>query len=93
MLCNIYRSDRTDELYLFVPATRGTEDVPDALMQQFQKRQKVMTLNISEQQKLARVDARQVLQALNEQGYFLQMPPQKTSLGTEIDKLNNKLPR
>ena len=75
VLCQIYKSLRNEEMYLYVEKTRGLAEVPDALMARFGEPQEVMSLLLSPQQKLARADATEVLRCLAEQGFYLQMPP------------------
>lgn len=75
VLCQIYKSVRNEEMYLYVEKARGLSEVPDALMARFGEPQEVMSLLLGPQQKLARADAGEVLRCLAEQGFYLQMPP------------------
>ena len=79
-LCQIFRSSRKAEMYLYVDKARGLADVPEPLLQQFGDPQEVMTLLLSAERKLARVDAAEVLRCIGEQGFFLQMPPSAAEL-------------
>ena len=74
-LCQIYRSPRREEMYLYVDKARGLDDVPEALLRQFGEPEPVMTLLISPERRLARADATEVLAQIETQGYYLQMPP------------------
>ena len=76
-LCDIFKSLKHDEMYLYVDHREGVERVPDALLNSFGKRAKVMTLPLSPERKLARADAGVVLASIAEKGYYLQMPPAK----------------
>ena len=71
----IFRSSRKEEMYLYVEKAKGLKDVPDVLMKQFGEPESVMTLMLEPSRKLARVNTADVLQGLEEQGFFLQMPP------------------
>jgi uncharacterized protein YcgL (UPF0745 family) len=74
-LCQIYRSPRREETYLYVDKARGLDDVPEALLRQFGEPEPVMTLLLSPGRKLARADAAEVLAQIEKQGFYLQMPP------------------
>jgi len=78
--CQIYRSSRKPETYLYVEKSRGLEDVPEALMQQFGEPEEVMSLLLDVERRLARADAVEVLQLIAEQGFYLQMPPTAAEL-------------
>ena len=74
-LLQIYRSSRKEEMYLYVDKARDLQDVPEPLLAQFGEPQPVMTLLLDAERKLARVDATEVLASIEQQGFFLQMPP------------------
>ncbi|OHV10256.1 YcgL domain-containing protein [Kushneria phosphatilytica] len=75
LLCDIYRSSRREEMYLYVERARGLEDVPEALLQQFGSPQRAVTLLLSHERPLARADVSRVIESIRSQGYYLQMPP------------------
>ncbi len=75
LLCQIYRSPRKEEMYLYVDKARGLADVPAALLDRFGAPVEVMTLLLSPGRKLARADAGEVLDSIAERGFYLQMPP------------------
>lgn len=74
-LCQIFRSPRREEMYLYVDKARGLDDVPEALLRQFGEPEAVMTLLISPERRLARADSTEVLTQIENQGFYLQMPP------------------
>lgn len=74
-ICQIFRSPRRAEMYLYVDKARGLVDVPEALLQHFGEPQPVMVLTLGSGRRLARVEVDDVLAAITECGYFLQMPP------------------
>jgi len=82
ILCTIYRSPKKEGMYLYVDKKEDLERVPEALLKMFGKPQHAMTLLLKPERKLARVDREEVVMAIAEQGYFLQMPP-------KIDIYNN----
>ncbi|MCG7602143.1 YcgL domain-containing protein [Halomonas sp. McH1-25] len=77
MICEIFKSPLKDEMYLYVDKRRGLEDVPAALLERFGQPVSLMTLLLTEDKALARADAGKVMAAIDEQGFYLQMPPAK----------------
>lgn len=71
----IYKGARKPEAFLYVDKARGLADVPEALLSQFGETEVVMTLLLEPGRKLARASAAEVLARIEEQGFFLQMPP------------------
>lgn len=90
-LCDIYRSPKESDMYLYVRKTDGLSRVPEALLEKFGKPVHAMTLLLRDDRKLARVDVDKVRAALIERGYFLQLPPAKEDYMTDINKHNSKL--
>lgn len=90
-ICTIYRSPKKDGMYLYVDKGEDLKRVPANLLKKFGKPELAMTLVISPDKKLARVEAKTVLAALSELGYFLQIPPQHESAITELNLKNSKI--
>ena len=71
-------------MYLYLARPRYPDDeaqaafdcVPAVLLQAFGRASFVMHLQLDEQRKLAQVSTLSVLEALERQGYFVQMPPE-----------------
>lgn len=80
MLTAIYKSSKKEELYLYLTKKDDFSAVPDALLQHFGEPVFVMVINLAKREKLAREDIQNVRAKLDEQGYFLQMPPMINSL-------------
>ncbi len=80
MLCAIYRSNKRDQTYLYVEKKDDFSRVPEELMQGFGKPQFSMVINLGQREKLATADIEKVKQSLEEQGYYLQVPPPVESL-------------
>ena len=80
LLCEIFRSSRKEEMYLYVERAKGLADVPEALLAQFGEPESVMTLMLSEERKLARADVAEVLEHIRDKGFYLQMPPTMAEL-------------
>ncbi len=80
MLCTIYRSKRNPDTYLYVRQGEDLAQVPEELLARFGHPELAMHLNLDKRDRLARVDIGEVRDALASQGYFLQIPPTRTSL-------------
>ena len=74
-LCEVFRSPRKTEMYLFVDKAQGYKELPEALLNQFGEPESVMTILLTPERKLARADAAEVLSQIESQGFYLQMPP------------------
>lgn len=75
LICSIYRSSKKAEMYLYINKKQGLEAMPEELRSLFGTPIHVVDLLLRPERKLARVDVAKVRQALQEQGWFLQMPP------------------
>ncbi len=85
MHCDIYKSSKKDEMYLYVARpNHPNEDentdplavLSDALRAAFGRATHVMHLELSETRKLARVNVLHVMDSLETKGFFIQMPPE-----------------
>ncbi len=85
MHCQIFRSQKKDETYLFLAADQPFEELPEDLLATFGEPVFVMALKLSSKSKLARVETQSVLASLRERGFFLQLPP-KLPVEEEISK-------
>jgi uncharacterized protein YcgL (UPF0745 family) len=83
--CNIFRSEKKEETYLYLEENLEFSDLPDDFRQTFGEPAFVMRLEFKPELKLARVDTRAVLDGLEENGYFLQLPP-KLPIEEEISR-------
>lgn len=79
MLCFIYKSLKTDYLYLYVDKKDDFSAIPEILLTSFGKLEFVMQLELSAQRKLARENAEKVMASLKDKGFFVQLPPAKES--------------
>jgi uncharacterized protein YcgL (UPF0745 family) len=79
-LVQVYKSPRHAEMYLYLDKGRDVGELPEPLLARFGEPQPLMLLRLSEGRKLARADAAQVLAAINEQGFYLQLPPSAEDL-------------
>ena len=103
IICQIYRSTKKLETYLYTKKEDELAQVPEELLKTFGRAEPAMTLKLTPERKLARADAAQVIQSIEEKGYYLQMPPadfaqmpgqaELEQHMAKIDALNEKLPR
>ncbi|MBO6556347.1 MAG: YcgL domain-containing protein [Pseudomonadales bacterium] len=75
MECDVYKSVKRENYYLYVAAGEGLNRVPEALLKQFGEVEKALTFELTPERRLAREDAEQVISNLESQGYHLQLPP------------------
>jgi uncharacterized protein YcgL (UPF0745 family) len=85
MICNVFRSDKKKETFLYLARGTEFEDLPVELQNLFGLPQPVMVLVLSPGRKLAQVDVNTVIENLRNNGYFLQLPP-KTPTEEEISR-------
>lgn len=83
MLCAVYKSSRKVDTYLFVKKRDCFEDVPVALMDMFGVPQLVMVFPIAKRESLGMADIQKVRATLEENGYYLQIPPPQVNLLAE----------
>lgn len=74
-LVSVYRSPRRDGMYVYVDRKEGLAGLPEALRELFGTPQHAMDLLLTPERRLARGNAAEVLEAIRERGFFLQMPP------------------
>ncbi len=93
LICSVYRSTRHEGMYLYVEKSVGVEKVPDVLIKKFGVAEHAMTLVLSEERKLAQADVSKVISAIQEQGFYLQLPPQPEQDMASVAEKNSKMPR
>jgi len=74
-ICTIYKGSRGDELYLYVAKDSDFSELPKELLSRLGNLKEVMTLALTTDTKLARVQATKVLAEIEKNRYFLQVPP------------------
>lgn len=85
LLCNVYKSLRKEETYLYVSLKDDLTRVPEVLLETFGAPQLVTKLLLTPERKLARMKAGNVMESIEEKGFYLQLPPPKENLGTGLD--------
>ncbi len=74
MLCFIYKSLKKAELYLYLDKKDDFSALPEALLQSVGRLEFVMELDLTPERKLAKEKSEKVLMALQEKGFFVQLP-------------------
>jgi len=75
ILCDIYKGNKKSEMYLYVPSDAGLKEVPEVLLESFGELELVIKLELTATRKLARVDVSTVIEAIQQKGFYLQVPP------------------
>ncbi len=83
--CAVYKSQKKDETYIFIPTKTPLSELPVELLKVLGQAEMVMTLLLTPDKKMARGTAKEIMKAIDEQGFYLQMP-----IKAEIDM--NPLP-
>ena len=83
--CLVYRSEKKQETYLFLAIGTSLEDLPEGLRDTFGEAAPVMKLDVEPTTKLAQADAGAVIEALERDGFYLQLPPT-----TSVEELLNR---
>lgn len=84
LLCEIFKSSRKDEMYLYVDKRQGLAEVPEALLERFGKPVSTMTVILTPEKTLARAKTSDVMAAIRDKGFYLQMPPVKDEYSLDL---------
>lgn len=71
---SVFRSSKKSDTYIYVRRGQNWDDLPEALRSIFGQPVHAMDLLLSPDKKLARTTGKEVLEALAEKDFFLQMP-------------------
>lgn len=85
LLCNVYKSLRKEETYLYVSLKDDLSRVPVTLLDTFGTPKLVTKLLLTPERKLALVTADKVITSIEEKGFYLQLPPPKENMGSGLD--------
>lgn len=75
--CVVYRGAREADTYLYVARPDDLARVPAALLARLGELEAVLELDLHPQRRLARADVHEVLRALRDDGFYLQLPPRE----------------
>lgn len=90
-IIDIYRCKNKDDAYIYVEKGFDLKELPEALLKQTGKLEFSMTFVLTPDRKLAQTTAEKVLEALEKQNFYLQLPPPKEEYMQQIP--NDKLPQ
>ena len=79
----VYASARKSDTYLYMAETSALDELPDALQGLLGALRPVITLELTADKVLARTTGAEVLQKIEDDGYYLQLPPGPTDLSQE----------
>ena len=80
MLCAVYKSRKKPDTYLYIRRRDDFTEVPEQLLSLFGQPEFVMLLPLAKRPQLARLSTAQLQQALDTDGYYLQLPPPTENL-------------
>ena len=80
MKCVIYKGSRKPDAYLYIQREGDFSQVPESLLDLMGSLQLVISLDVTADSTLAQARAKEVLQQLRDQGFYLQLPPSNTKL-------------
>ncbi len=76
-MVSIFKSPKIDEMYVYVLRQDGLKKVPEVLLEKFGTPIHVSDMILTPERKLARAEAPRVLAQIEENGFYLQMPPKR----------------
>ena len=75
MHCYVYKGDNRDDHYLYLNCDIAVAEVPEALLTMLGELSLVTEFELSVDRQLPQAEAHQVMQDIENQGFYLQMPP------------------
>ena len=86
MNCYVYRSKYKPGLYLYLSEKDEFSHVPESLLELLGETEFSFEFDLSENRKLVRAEALEVIRNMKENGFFLQMPPARDELtGNQVN--------
>ncbi len=83
---SVFRSSKKADTYIYVRRGQVWDDLPDSLRGIFGAPVHAMDLVLTPDRKLARTDGRQVLDAIADKDFYLQMPEEKDGYVVDFRK-------
>ncbi|MDP6375373.1 MAG: YcgL domain-containing protein [Pseudomonadales bacterium] len=80
----VYKGSKREGMYLYVRATDELEQVSKELLAQFGTPVEVLKFELNARRQLAHADGAVVMAAIEEKGFYLQMPPTPAELEAEL---------
>lgn len=75
LICAVHRARRNPDTYLYVDHAEAMRRVPPELLRELGGTERAMTLVLTPGRRLARTSGAEVMRAIAERGYYLQLPP------------------
>lgn len=75
MPCYVYRSKKNREMYLYLPEKDQLDRVPESLIKLIGEIEFSFEFKLDTKRKLLRYESSEVMRNLQDNGFFLQMPP------------------
>lgn len=73
--CFVYASRRKPGLYVYLPRENDWSDVPEQIQHYLGTTERVLEVELTPDRQLARCTGAEVITAIEQQGFYLQMPP------------------
>lgn len=80
MFCDVYKGTKREGLYIYVNRDEGLDRVPQDLMKKFGEPSLALSFVLTAERRLAKEDPEKVLAAINDNGFYLQLPPQEHTI-------------
>lgn len=80
MDCYVYRSNKKQGMFLYLMKKDDFECVPESLIKLLGDISFSFEFDLDSDRKLVKAEASEVIRIINENGFFLQMPPAKSEL-------------
>jgi len=90
-ICDVYKSAEKEGYYLFVEKKDKLRRVPDKLLELLGEPTFVMTFVLTPDKKLEQASAIDVIQEIEDKGFYLQISKDEDLQMQEIARLNDKL--
>ena len=91
MNCYVYKGDRKDDHYLYLPTefdpASSNDELPQIVLKLMGGLSFVLEFELTQDRKLSQADAKHVIESIESKGFYLQMP--KRDLNAEEDALFN----
>jgi len=86
MQVTVYRSSVKEGLYIYLGFETPLNELPAPVMKQLGEPEKALEFDLTEARKLPNADAKEVLESIESQGFYIQMPP-KTDVETLLKRV------
>ncbi len=79
LFCDVYKGTKREGLYIYVKREEGLDRVPEALLEKFGEPTLALSFELTGRQSLAKEDPAKVIEALDQNGFYLQLPPHENT--------------